>query len=573
MGDARDTGYQALGLGGQAIDFTEYWDANGVPVTCSSFPLTVVEWAPPTVAGDAALQGTLTGDGHSTCPPTVRTQDPATGVVRNIVGGPWATVTTGWTLPRPASGTTVLENDVRIDRKASATVWRLEATMSDGAVYQLGLQSAHTTILGEEVPERAVLSAPAAVADGWTTAANPACAAQAYDGTGIECPKDYPIAEGHAYRLRLENIGTAVPYWLASVRDLDDPQATRTVVGLLQAPGAASITGVRDVEQFFGVGFRCDENPPSEATFARPGANPSSSGEYATVGSDPTAARSTCTGGGTSATTLDGVAAVHVRVGGPRARVTQAWNLSPNPSDARQNLQQEIVARSTAKDARWATAWTWAGITRDDPGGSRPFGGEFGIETNGLRYDGTRGPTAYVGMRYAESATGNATGAECRPLGQTGYDGTGSLTCKLPVTLTAGTRYRFALERGPLVAGQDPNEGQVQEWVVTFTNVTTGVVQRATFHVPNDGQDPTRHAAAISDVRSSSTSDGPAATCAEVPVSAADFVRPQANFDGRTWRASGTPGAVSTTATPPCAPGTASVVTGTPSTVRLTNGG
>ena len=95
------------------------------------------------------------------------------------------------------------------------------------------------------------------------------------------------------------------------------------------------------------------------------------------------------------------------------------------------NVDQHLRIGQKAPTSFWATSWYWSG----DP--SSP--GYIGLQTDGVRFDGTRGEMAIFSLWDATAAVG-------RSCGTFGGEGVG-YSCRLAFPITTGRLYRLRVER------------------------------------------------------------------------------------------------------------------------------
>lgn len=114
--------------------------------------------------------------------------------------------------------------------------------------------------------------------------------------------------------------------------------------------------------------------------------------------------------------------------GGPQhqnANLYAFWTMSAGGAFA-QNVDQKITIDQKAVATFFAMLWNWEG---------QNFGGYAGLQTNGVRFDGSRGDTAIFSLWNAVTSRGPGCGTF-------GGEGTGH-SCRLAYPLVAGRTYRL----------------------------------------------------------------------------------------------------------------------------------
>jgi len=120
--------------------------------------------------------------------------------------------------------------------------------------------------------------------------------------------------------------------------------------------------------------------------------------------------------------------------------------------EAIRHVDQNIHVRETAPATTWAGGWVW---NDEDPSA----GGDFGLQSDGLRFDGTTGPTAVFSISDANGTRGpNCGTAE------------GGHSCRIAHQIKTDRLYRLRLWRRAA-------EGANQWWGAWIMDQTTGVEQ------------------------------------------------------------------------------------------------
>ncbi len=176
------------------------------------------------------------------------------------------------------------------------------------------------------------------------------------------------------------------------------------------------------------------------------------------------------------------------------------WNLSA--SGGIWNVDQNIQIRKTAASTYWAGNWQW---NNTDPSG----GGYFGLQKNGLRFDGTSGGTAIFSVW-------SATGARGPGCGTFGGEGTG-YSCRLAYPIHTDRMYRLRLWR-------QEADSSGQWWGAWVKDQATGVERWI------GGIRAPLNATAVSRYVNFTEYFGSAVpTNSDVPRSIADYTQPGAN--------------------------------------------
>ncbi len=94
------------------------------------------------------------------------------------------------------------------------------------------------------------------------------------------------------------------------------------------------------------------------------------------------------------------------------------------------NVDQHVWIGLKAPVTYWAQYWTWTGAS---------YGGYIGLQTDGVRFDGSRGDTAIFSLWNSNGSSGPSCGVF-------GGEGTGH-SCKLAYPISAGRYYRYRVWR------------------------------------------------------------------------------------------------------------------------------
>lgn len=141
--------------------------------------------------------------------------------------------------------------------------------------------------------------------------------------------------------------------------------------------------------------------------------------------------------------------------GGPQhqnANLYAFWTMSAGGAYA-QNVDQKITIEKKAVATFFAMLWNWEG---------QSFGGYIGLQTNGIRFNGTKGDTAIFSLWNAVTARGLGCGT---------FGGEGSgYSCRLAYPFVVGRTYRLRVWK----LESDP---WGQWWGAWILDESTGVEQ------------------------------------------------------------------------------------------------
>ena len=126
------------------------------------------------------------------------------------------------------------------------------------------------------------------------------------------------------------------------------------------------------------------------------------------------------------------------------------WN--SNGANGFWNVDQQVRVATKAHHTYWAMNWGFTATPND--------GGYMGLQTNGIRFDGSTGETAIFSLWNANAARGSGCG-------QFGGEGTG-YSCRIPYAFSTQVYYRYRLWR------LTPDAGG-QWWGAWMQNTATGV--------------------------------------------------------------------------------------------------
>lgn len=179
------------------------------------------------------------------------------------------------------------------------------------------------------------------------------------------------------------------------------------------------------------------------------------------------------------------------------------WNLSAGGGIW--NVDQNIEIRETAASTYWAGNWQW---NNSNPSS----GGYFGLQENGVRFDGTSGSTAIFSVWNANGARGPSCGTF------TG-EGTG-YSCRIAYPIRTDRMYRLRLWR-------QEADSSGQWWGAWIKDQATGVEQSI------GGLRAPLNATAVSGYMNFTEYFGEAVPAKDrVPRSIADYTQPAANHQG-----------------------------------------
>jgi hypothetical protein len=203
------------------------------------------------------------------------------------------------------------------------------------------------------------------------------------------------------------------------------------------------------------------------------------------------------------------VAAVAVLVAGmtpayaaqhQNANIAVFWNF--NGGTGFWNIDQQVRVNRKAHHSYWAMQWGYTATPNE--------GGYMGLQTDGIRFNGTRGDTAIFSLWSANAARGTC--------GAFGGEGSG-MSCRVPYSINTGVYYRYRLWRLEADSGG-------QWWGAWIMNMSTGVET----HIG---------AIRVAGTKTLTTTPlnfseywGDAVACNNVPISNTDFTQPAANSRG-----------------------------------------
>jgi hypothetical protein len=166
------------------------------------------------------------------------------------------------------------------------------------------------------------------------------------------------------------------------------------------------------------------------------------------------------------------------------------------------NVDQHLWVGQKAPATFWAQNWTWTGSSS---------GGYIGLQTDGTRFDGSRGDTAIFSLWNANGASGPSCGTF-------GGEGVG-YSCKLPYAISTGRYYRLRVWR--LNA-----DGLGQWWGGWVLDEQTGVETHiGSIRVASAHQ-------LIAPPMNFTEYYGTAVSCDAVPTSVVYWTQPAANHQG-----------------------------------------
>lgn len=182
------------------------------------------------------------------------------------------------------------------------------------------------------------------------------------------------------------------------------------------------------------------------------------------------------------------------------ANIAVFWNFHGNTGFW--NIDQQVRVNRKAYHSFWAMQWGYTATPNE--------GGYLGLQTDGIRFDGTRGDTAIVSLWNANASRGTC-GA---------FSGEGSgLSCRVPYAISTGVFYRYRLWRLESDSGG-------QWWGAWLMNMSTG-------------EDTHVGSIRVAGTKNLTTTPlnfseywGDAVACTSVPTSSTDFTQPAANSLG-----------------------------------------
>jgi hypothetical protein len=166
------------------------------------------------------------------------------------------------------------------------------------------------------------------------------------------------------------------------------------------------------------------------------------------------------------------------------------------------NINQTMRISKKASSTYWAQFWSWT---------DADYGGYIGLQTNGVRFDGSTGETAIFSLWNANAARGDGCGQ---------FEGEGiGYSCRLPFRIRTNATYRLRVLRLHADA-----EGQWWGgWVRSFRTGTN-------YHI-GDIRVPASHQS-MGVPSNFSEYFGDAVACTKVPVSKVHWSQPAANRTG-----------------------------------------
>jgi hypothetical protein len=166
------------------------------------------------------------------------------------------------------------------------------------------------------------------------------------------------------------------------------------------------------------------------------------------------------------------------------------------------NIDQYVRVLQKSHHSYWAMQWGFTATPNE--------GGYMGLQTDGIRFDGSRGEMAIFSLWNA-----NASRGTCGPFGG---EGTG-LSCRVPYSFSTNVYYRYRVWRLEADTGG-------QWWGAWMINMSTG----AETHIGSIRVARTK--TLTTTPLNFSEYWGDAVACDNVPVSVADFTQPAANSLG-----------------------------------------
>ncbi|MCA9580288.1 MAG: DUF3472 domain-containing protein, partial [Myxococcales bacterium] len=179
------------------------------------------------------------------------------------------------------------------------------------------------------------------------------------------------------------------------------------------------------------------------------------------------------------------------------ANIYAHWNFGGG--DGFWNVDQLVRVDQKAKETFFSQLWNWRGAS---------YGGYVGLQTDGIRFNGTRGDTAIFSLWNANAAAGPSCG-------EFGGEGTG-YSCRLAYPFVQGRFYRLRTWRGS-------KDGGGQWWMAYIRDESTGTET----HIGS-----IRVAGSHRDMNPPSNFVeyfGTKVACGSVPTSVAIFTPPAAN--------------------------------------------
>ena len=183
------------------------------------------------------------------------------------------------------------------------------------------------------------------------------------------------------------------------------------------------------------------------------------------------------------------------------ANIVAFWNFNGNSGFW--NIDQQVRVNRKAHHTYWAMQWGFTATPNE--------GGYMGLQTDGIRFNGTRGDTAIFSLWNATGARGS-----CGPFGGEGS----GISCRVPYTISTGVYYRYRVWR------LESDSAGGQWWGAWIMNMSTGV-------------DTQIGAIRVSGIKTLTTTPlnfseywGDAVACTNVPISSTDFTQPAANYRG-----------------------------------------
>lgn len=185
---------------------------------------------------------------------------------------------------------------------------------------------------------------------------------------------------------------------------------------------------------------------------------------------------------------------------GPQHQNANVYAFWTYDSDAGfRDVTQKVKVRRKAPSTFWSQTWTWLGADH---------GGYVGLQTDGVRFDGTTGQTAIFSLWNASTAEGPGCGTF-------GGEGEG-YSCRIPFRIRTTRAYRLRVERGAATEAGQWWKASVRDLMAKKTHAIGRIRVDAAFR-------------SIGHPMNFSEYFGPQVECDAVPISVALWSSPVAN--------------------------------------------
>lgn len=302
-----------------------------------------------------------------------------------------------------------------------------------------------------------------------------ACGPFTGEGEGMSCSMPFEVRVGNTYRIEISAVRTDADgrWWRAVVTNETNGQVAD--VGEIATPADYLLGVPTNFTEFFGGHQNCDDFPRSEAIFYPPAMTPDkvdakpvdggfNDGQVVAKSCAPaslvwTPAKLAEYGVQMTFGSVDAASPSRPPAPAPTKKSETGPNIywhSPTPEERFIAVSQRYTPHQLGETLYWATHWFWHGI---------PNGGYAGIQTDGVRANGSRGKMAIFSIWDATEAEPGQSSAGCIRFGGEGE----GMSCRAPMEIDQGHTYRTDVKL--LSTGKDK-----KWWQATITDETTGAV-------------------------------------------------------------------------------------------------